>query len=412
MGIENPHDKLDPVTSKDIIIAHVTDGVKMLEYYRVHAQYFGWLGWAKNGESAGTEGFAYRLEAIEIALVEKGGDAPGSTSRPFVKASSTIEYAAYVEGHGWQDPVESPATAGTTGESLQLEALRVTPLGVNFSGNIQIAAHVQNIGWQGYVSSGGIAGTEGENLRLEAIRVRLTGDMAESYDVYYRVHSQYFGWLGWAKNGESAGTEGYAYRVEAIEIALVDKGGAAPGSTERPFISKQSSIMGESLTTVAQMVRRYNNVGRTYPTSVYEKYGAANIEQFCQILYEEAEAEGVRAEVVFAQAMHETGWLQFGGDVDADQCNFAGIGATGGGNPGNSFNDWGTDSVRKGLRAQIQHLKAYASTDPLVNECVDPRFHYVTRGCAPTLEELGGRWAVGSTYGDRLIEQVEYLLEA
>ncbi|MBE6464355.1 MAG: hypothetical protein E7003_03405 [Eggerthellaceae bacterium] len=381
-------------------------------YYRVHAQYFGWLGWAKNGESAGTAGFAFRLESIEIALVEKGGEAPGSTNRTFVQGPTLFEYAAHVENIGWQDPVASPGMAGTTGEGLQVEAIYATLLGFDCSGDIQIAAHVQNIGWQDYVGSGQIAGTSGEALRLEAIRVRLTGEMSDLYDVYYRVHAQYFGWLGWAKNGESAGTAGYGYRLEAIEIALVDKGGEAPGSTEEPFIEKQSAIMGDSQTTVAQMVRRYNNVGKAYPSSVYTQYGAANINEFCQILYEEAEAEGVRAEVVFAQAMHETGWLQFGGDVNADQCNFAGIGATGGGNPGNSFNDWGTDSVRKGLRAQVQHLKAYASTDDLVNECVDPRFNYVTRGCAPTLEDLGGRWAVGSTYGDRLREQVEYLLAA
>ena len=380
-------------------------------YYRVHAQYFGWLGWAKNGENAGTAGFSYRLEAIEIALVDKDAAAPGSTSRAFVQGPMLFEYAAHVESIGWQDPVESPGTAGTTGESLQVEALYATVLGFDCSGDVQIAAHVQNIGWQDYVGSGQIAGTTGEGLRLEAIRVRLTGEMAERYDVYYRVHAQYYGWLGWAKNGANAGTAGFGYRLEAIEIALVDKGAAAPGPTEEPFVSK-TNIMGESQTTVAQMVRRYNNVGKAYPASVYAEYGASDIAQFCQILYEEATAEGVRAEVVFAQAMHETGWLQFGGDVSAEQCNFAGIGATGGGNPGNSFNDWGADSVRKGLRAQVQHLKAYASTEDLVNECVDPRFSYVSRGCAPTVEDLGGRWAVSSTYGERLKEQIAYLLAA
>ena len=54
-------------------------------YYRVHAESYGWLGWAKNGSSAGTEGLHKRLEAIEIKLVKKGGSAPGSTSKPFVK---------------------------------------------------------------------------------------------------------------------------------------------------------------------------------------------------------------------------------------------------------------------------------------------------------------------------------------
>ena len=143
-------------------------------------------------------------------------------------------------------------------------------------------------------------------------------------------------------------------------------------------------IMGRSDAATAQMVNMFNDKGKEYP-NVYVSKGASTINDFCKILMQEADAEGVRAEVVFAQAMHETGWLQFGGDVSAEQCNFAGIGATGG-VPGNSFAD-----VREGLRAQVQHLKAYASTESLIQECVDPRFKYVTRGCAPTVEELGGK---------------------
>ena len=162
-------------------------------------------------------------------------------------------------------------------------------------------------------------------------------------------------------------------------------------------------IMGESEAAAAQMVAAYDGKGKHYP-EIYSDKGAPTIEDFCAIVCDEAEAEGVRAEVVFSQAMHETGWLQFGGDVSADQCNFAGIGATGG-VAGNSFED-----VRQGIRAQVQHLKAYASTDDLANECVDPRFHYVDRGIAPTVEELGGRWAVGSHYGERIIAIMDYVL--
>ena len=62
--------------------------------------------------------------------------------------------------------------------------------------------------------------------------------MKNKYDVYYRVHAQSYGWLDWAKNGEKAGTEGLAKRLEAIQIVLVEKGGAAPGSTEKAFIKK------------------------------------------------------------------------------------------------------------------------------------------------------------------------------
>ena len=73
---------------------------------------------------------------------------------------------------------------------------------------------------------------------MEAVKIRLTGNLAKYYDIYYRAHVQGYGWLGWAKNGEKAGTEGLAKRLEAVQIVLVEKGGAAPGSTEKTFIKK------------------------------------------------------------------------------------------------------------------------------------------------------------------------------
>ena len=73
-----------------------------------------------------------------------------------------------------------------------------------------------------------MSGTSGEAKRLEAIKIELTGEMAEHYDVYYRVHAKKFGWLAWAKNGEESGTAGFAYRLEGIEIVLVDKGESPP----------------------------------------------------------------------------------------------------------------------------------------------------------------------------------------
>lgn len=83
-----------------------------------------------------------------------------------------------------------------------------------------------------------MSGTTGQSKRLEAIQIKLTGDMSNKYDVYYRVHAQTYGWLDWAKNGTSAGTEGLAKRLEAIQIVLVEKGGKAPGNTSNPFVKK------------------------------------------------------------------------------------------------------------------------------------------------------------------------------
>ena len=171
-------------------------------------------------------------------------------------------------------------------------------------------------------------------------------------------------------------------------------------------------IMGTSKTTVDAMVNAFKKRGVSYPSSVYSSKGASTIREFCQILYEECQVEGVRAEVMFAQVMWETGWLQFGGSVKPAQCNFGGIGATGGGAQGNSFS-----SVREGLRAQVQHLKAYGSTSALVNACVDPRFGYVTRGIIPYVQGLGVPddpvgygWAGGRLYGAQLVNLMRVYL--
>lgn len=158
-------------------------------------------------------------------------------------------------------------------------------------------------------------------------------------------------------------------------------------------------IAGKSTTSVAQMTGYFKSRA-SYP-AFYAGSDAPNIETFCQIVYEESIAEGIDPAVTFCQAMKETGFLKFGGDVSITQYNFAGLGATGGGVAGASFS-----SVRHGIRAQVQHLKAYASRAPLNNACVDTRFSYVTRGSALYVEWLGihenpyGRgWAAAVNYG-------------
>ena len=159
-------------------------------------------------------------------------------------------------------------------------------------------------------------------------------------------------------------------------------------------------IMSPSFTSYEDAAAHYSRtVGRqTYPTSAYKSKGSASIDEFCKILYEEASFEGVCPEVLYAQVMKETGYLRFGNLVQANQCNFGGVGATGPGNPGYTFS-----SVREGLRVQAQHLKAYATTEPLNNPCIDPRFNLVSRGCAPKTTDLNGRWAVpGKGYGEGL----------
>ena len=128
-------------------------------------------------------------------------------------------------------------------------------------------------------------------------------------------------------------------------------------------------IMGEALADAEQM-RAY--ILKKNPNV------AQSVIDMIPLYISEGEAEGVRGDIAFAQSCLETGNFAFEGTaVTLDQNNFCGMGVTSRGKKGCSF-----DTPQLGIRAQIQHLKAYASEDSLVNECVDSRFRYVVRGCA------------------------------
>ena len=233
-------------------------------YYRVHAQNFGWLKWAKNGASAGTAGFGYRLEGMQIVLVRKGQKLPSikpasQDDRAYivngnqnVHPKNLIAYQTHVQNIGWQAYMVDGVIAGTSGLSYRLEAMRIKLNQPKYTGNIEYRTHIQNIGWESaWKKNGQTSGTSGKGLRLEAMQVRLTGTMAKKYDVYYRVHAQNYGWLGWAKNGASAGTEKLGLRLEAMQIILVAKGkklpSYSPASNRKEAFIKKTKAMAISM---------------------------------------------------------------------------------------------------------------------------------------------------------------------
>lgn len=164
-------------------------------------------------------------------------------------------------------------------------------------------------------------------------------------------------------------------------------------------------IMGKSVATVDQMQSYIKRVNPAVPQSVLD---------MIPFYLTEGKAEGVRGDIAFAQSCLETGNFIFKGSaVTLDQNNFAGIGVTQNGIKGNS---WATPQL--GIRAQIQHLKAYASDDPLTGACVDPRFKYVRRNCAEYVEHLGIQenpqrcgWAAGKDYGKKIIQILNNILK-
>lgn len=174
-------------------------------------------------------------------------------------------------------------------------------------------------------------------------------------------------------------------------------------------------ILGETSTTVNQMVTYFLANNPTYPSYYANNTDVDTISKFCKLYIDECSKYGVKAEVAFCQAMKETNFLKFSGDVKANQYNFAGLGATGGGVSGASFR-----SIQEGIRAQVQHLYAYANKDASLtkDECVDPRFEYVKKGYAPYVEWLGQKenpfgegWATAEGYGKSIVSDYMYKLE-
>jgi hypothetical protein len=119
---------------------------------------------------------------------------------------------------------------------------------------------------------------------------------------------------------------------------------------------------------------------------------------------EEAEAEGINHDVAFAQMCLETGFLRFGNLVSPDMNNFCGLGAIGPGQRGERFSE-----PRIGVRAHIQHLKAYATEEPPQRDLVDPRYRWVRYGSAPTIYGLAGTWAADREYGEKIRDILEEL---
>ncbi len=177
---------------------------------------------------------------------------------------------------------------------------------------------------------------------------------------------------------------------------------AMEGSSDTDSLT---AIMGKAVATAEQMAAYLKKKNPSVAQSVLD---------MIPLYLSEGEAEGVRGDIAFAQSCLETGNFTFSGSaVILSQNNFCGLGVTQRGKAGLSF-----DTPQIGIRAQVQHLKAYASTDALINEKTDPRFRYVTRGCAPYVEWLGQKenpqgkgWAAGEKYGEKILSILKAVVE-
>ena len=198
-GTEGQAKRLEAIkiTLKDL------SGVKIK--YQTHIQDIGWQDWKYDGTLAGTEGQSKRLEAIKIEL-EKND-------------KYSIMYRVHIQDIGWQDWRYDGEKAGTEGQSKRLEAIQIKIVEKQTSISVNYSVHVQDIGWQNWKAEEKIAGTEGQSKRLEAIKIELLTNI-KNLKLKYRVHIQDIGWQDWKDSEEMAGTEGQSKRLEAIQIKL------------------------------------------------------------------------------------------------------------------------------------------------------------------------------------------------
>ena len=195
---------------------------------------------------------------------------------------------------------------------------------------------------------------------------------------------------------------GYKNGTHEVKVVATDiKGQKAEAKVNINVDTTTTAIMSQGTLRREQLI---SYLLKRNPTKSQEY-----VENFVDYTINEANIEGVNYDILFSQMMHETGFLKFGGDVKEEQNNFAGLGAVGNGAPGESF-----PTIEIGIRAVTQHLKAYASSEPLVQACVDTRFKYVQRGTALYVEHLGipenpkGKgWAAANAYGYKILKIID-----
>ncbi len=147
----------------------------------------------------------------------------------------SVQYQTHRASVGWENWVYNGTLAGAVGESKGVQAMNINIINEEdegLTGGITYHTYVEGIGWEEeWKTDGNMTGTTGQGLSIEGIEMKLTGTVADNYDVYYQVHVEKLGWLDWVKNGETAGYSEFGYQIEAINIELVKKDEAGPGGT-------------------------------------------------------------------------------------------------------------------------------------------------------------------------------------
>lgn len=208
-------------------------------------------GWVSDGATAGAPAEGKRLEEIKVKLVprENLGEQP------------TVVYRMYRDKYKWSKKWyrNGEISGVTSGKHQKSAGLMMAVTGSKYTGNIEYRVRGEGYSWLGWCSNNTKTGKYGKNKRIEGVQMRLTGELAEHFDVYYRVKVRSKGWLGWAKNGQSSGTEKFKYYIMALQCVIVPKGSAAPGDLKgvKSAVTSAYLINGNPVMQFSEFKKNY-----------------------------------------------------------------------------------------------------------------------------------------------------------
>lgn len=230
-----------------------------VEYKASVSSYSDRQGWVHNAAIAGTRNNSKRIEVLQVRLV------------PVEKYdNSSVVYRLRGQTYGWQNAWSKDGQASGT-FSKRLEGLTVSLGPSRYLGGITYRTYVEGEGWKSWVSNGSISAGKKKNKRVEALQIKLTGDMANYYDVHYRVYVQSFGWLDWASNGQTAGSTGVYRRIEKIQIVLREKESGEPGDLEGIISVKPHAYYAASNANAIMTYKNILDAGYTDPDEFRKK---------------------------------------------------------------------------------------------------------------------------------------------
>ncbi|SJZ96259.1 Uncharacterized conserved protein YjdB, contains Ig-like domain [Pilibacter termitis] len=241
------------------------------------------------------------------STTSKATDTTTTTQAPAKTEKSNITmpqifYKTFVEKSGWTTPVKNGELAGTNGQSKRIEAINAEIESTDLTGTLEYASYVQEKGWLPFVQQKENSGTPNSNLQIEAVKMRLTGELAEKYDIAYRVHVQNFGWLDWTGNGEISGSLGFSHRVEAIEIKLLTKG--------KLKIGKRSFIDLKTIPKI-QYEAHVQNIGWQAPVYDGEVAGTFGQSKRMEALRIRLLETNLTGDIEYTTHVQNKGWLPY-----------------------------------------------------------------------------------------------------